>query len=711
MAQANVTVLAEVFPVQASAIPTLSAYRLDVRGGDIATIGGKLSYRLQRIFKGHWLWTDYRIVTDVPQAEEAITSVITALWSEQPEIFKSLLAVHRDLAWRPNPQVEADYAACGLFADLQPEVAKILSSLSQDLGSIRIDRVCDVRGWVVRGQPAISVSVASRLLAKRDLKTYAGQVSTTDQLIGLMVMDKTSNLKGEIVEVIGTVADHRDRLLKVAQREESKEIIRRAANNEPVVHVRVGRYEYDFVASALRIVVRTADYAKFGVNATRAMAALRLSPKDRSDMVGKIARIVRGRNVVRGSYRSSVSPTMFLSASDVNFDPRLRVGGGNHTSGERTLQANLRRYGFYKRSDAFPEETPVRIGVLSAVPGALLRQFVPRLQGELRSLQFASQIVSVEPVAGTSRDELERAVSKLQESAPHLLLALFPDSGDGDGEDEAQWGAYHRFKSLTVGMGIPSQVVNQSTMSNQYALANIALGALSKIGNIPFILSEPLPYADIIVGVDIARRKKERLAGSLNATAIARIYQNAGEFLQYVVHDAPLEGETIPDHVLQALFPRSIFAGKRALVHRDGLFRGNEKQALKEWARRLGAEFHLVELLKTGTPRIYGYGAQPQGVQQPPKGSALRLNDHEAFLVSSLPPFANVTPYPLHIRTEAPFPIEEAVHSVLALTLLHYGSLRTPRLPVTIHYSDEIAYLVLKGIKPKALEGTLPFWL
>jgi len=248
-------------------------------------------------------------------------------------------------------------------------------------------------------------------------------------------------------------------------------------------------------------------------------------------------------------------------------------------------------------------------------------------------------------------------------------------------------------------------------MSNQFALANIALGVLGKIGNIPYILADPLPYADIIVGIDIARRKKERLAGSLNATAIARIYQSTGEFLQYVIHDAPLEGETIPSHVLHALFPLTIFAGKRVLVHRDGLFRGEEKQALKVWAKRLNAEFHLVELLKTGAPRIYGLNLQTQAAQLPPKGSALKLNDHEAFLVSSLPPFANATPYPLHIRTEAPFRIEEALHSVLALTLLHYGSLRPPRLPITIHYSDEIAYLALKGIKPKALEGTIPFWL
>jgi len=55
--------------------------------------------------------------------------------------------------------------------------------------------------------------------------------------------------------------------------------------------------------------------------------------------------------------------------------------------------------------------------------------------------------------------------------------------------------------------------------------------------------------------------------------------------------------------------------------------------------------------------------------------------------------------------------IVQAIHSVLALTLLHYGSLRPPRLPVTTHYTDRIAYLALMGIKPRDLEGNIPFWL
>ena len=123
---------------------------------------------------------------------------------------------------------------------------------------------------------------------------------------------------------------------------------------------------------------------------------------------------------------------------------------------------------------------------------------------------------------------------------------------------------------------------------------------------------------------------------------------------------------------------------------------------------RITAEFHLVEVIKTGAPRLY---QQDSVIDKPVKGTVFKLSETEAFLVSSPPPFKGSTPRPLHIRTEATFPIEKAIHSVLSLTLLHYGSVREPRLPVTIHYSDKIAEFSLQGIKPKNLEGDIPFWL
>jgi argonaute-like protein implicated in RNA metabolism and viral defense len=87
------------------------------------------------------------------------------------------------------------------------------------------------------------------------------------------------------------------------------------------------------------------------------------------------------------------------------------------------------------------------------------------------------------------------------------------------------------------------------------------------------------------------------------------------------------------------------------------------------------------------------------------------MNDTEAFLVSSLPPFGDATPQPLQVRVHGGITIEQACHSILALTLVHIGSKLAPRPPVTVHFADQIAELALKNIKPRSLEGDLPFWL
>lgn len=268
---------------------------------------------------------------------------------------------------------------------------------------------------------------------------------------------------------------------------------------------------------------------------------------------------------------------------------------------------------------------------------------------------------------------------------------------------------YNVFKQLTVGRSIPSQVIFHRTTEKSYTRNNIIRGILGKTGNIPYVLAHPLAYTDYVVGIDIARERKKRLAGTINSAAIARIYFNNGEILRYGLHDALIEGETIPASTLQALFPKKEFEGKRVLMHRDGFFRGNESEVLLNWGEQIGAKFNLVEVIKSGSPRLYQW--QTGRIGQPKKGTSFVFNEKQAFMVSSLPPFPNSTPNPLHIRTHEQFPLKSALHSVLTLTLLHYGSELEPRLPVSVHYSDKIAGMALKGIKPRELEGNIPYWL
>ena len=698
-------IMAEVFPIKTSSLPLLTAFAPEISGGDASTIGGKLSYRLARTLGGHWVWTDRRLITDAPPEISQIMKVVSDLWEEQPDTFRGLRSVARDANWNATPWAQAEFVARGLMGELDGSIRAVLAKKARNLGNARVVRDYETRGWVLHGRPAVSISLYSHVVYKDDLKQYAARVQSRD-LVGLWAADKTSTAKGEIVRVSGTVAQHRTRLLRLTQREEMREVLRKATDDEMVVSIRSGRQEYEYPLSALRIIVRMQDCRRFGIGAQEALGALKIEPRLRLPLVKEIAALVKGAGLVTEAVNSKDDPSLFLTAGDVGFLPRLRFGGEHveDCDGDGPWQ-HLKSHGLYRSADQFTGNSPIRIGVLNALGSADLSKFRSRLEANLGYLGFTVEFSSEEVVREATRLELEGAVARLQQTKPHLVLAFLPDS-----YSDEEWGTYHDLKDLTVGRGIPSQVVERSTLGKaHFAAGNITLGILGKTGNIPFVLAEPLPYADLVVGIDIARERKRRLPGSVSATAIARIYFHDGQFLRYVIHDAPLEGETVPEHVLQRLFPAEEFRGKKVVIHRDGYFRSGEKEGLRAWAKKIGATFFLVEVIKTGTPRLYGLTGAT--VALPEKGNALRVSDSEAILVSSLPPFEDATPQPLRIRTDGSVGIKEAIHSVLSLTLLHYGSTRAPRLPVTIHYSDRIAYLALRGIKPRDLEGSVPFWL
>lgn len=698
-------VFTEVFPVEVKSLPIISTYKFDISGNaDITTIGGKLSYRLRAKFGGRWVWTSNHLLTDSPNSE--IMSVVQELWREQPDIFKHLQGVQPD-NWKPSPQAQADFVARGLVADLHKSIQSVLAQNTEDIGNARVERVYSARGWIVDGNPAISISIASRLIYKQDLKTYIAsnkQRDLKDLIIGLWVAEKAGTLKGEIVDLAGQLREQRNQLLHLTQREEMQDLISDAPDDELVVWVLAGRNEYKYIESALRIILRTEDLKRFKINPKQALNTLQIEPKNRAHLIKSISDLLKQNGHVGNAYNSVQHSKLFSTSQE--FSPMLRFGNGQTRKFDgKNLLNDLRTCGVFKKNADLTDGN-IQVGIVNALTKEMSQKFIEDLQGQLAPIGFKANLLGEQLTKNVSRSSLEQAVNILEAENPDILLGLFPDEYS---DDEEEWGSYHNFKSLTVGRGIPSQVVYRGTLSKRYAFGNIILGILGKTGNIPFILAEPLPYADLVVGIDIARERKKRLAGSINATAIARIYFNNGNFLRYVIHDAPLEGETIPENVLQALFPANEFGGKRVVIHRDGYFRGQESDSLKSWAKHLGAEFHLIEVIKSGTPRLYK--TESKQVQRPDKGDIFKLSDIEAFVVSSPPPFSGATPLPLRIRTQKPFDIDKAVHSVLALTILHYGSLLPPRLPVTIHYSDRIAYLALRGIKPKNLDGVIPFWL
>ncbi|MFW9890486.1 MAG: Piwi domain-containing protein, partial [Candidatus Thorarchaeota archaeon] len=525
-------------------------------------------------------------------------------------------------------------------------------------------------------------------------------IDTPEEVIGLMVADKNTTLKREIFDISGTLKEHRERLLRITQTEVTVNLIENSPDDTLVVVL--GREHYEYAATCLWPIVRSDDYKLFGVDAQKVNRHLRMHPKDRYELVGKISRLIRMQNLTGFEYSTNTHNNLFLTPRNIGFDKKVRLGNDVVVTYGKDIFYQLKKSGLYQYSKEFEEGSPIRIGVVKSQSIRNPKSLYKDLETELSDMKLDMGIVAEETLSEDSRIELEYCIDRLERHEPHLVLGVF------------DWGpSYHSFKLLTVGRGLASQVVLQKTLANKYAIPNIVLGIVGKTGNIPYVLEKPLPFADMIVGIDVAREKKRKLKGTVNVAAIARIYFSNGQFVKYVIHDEPIEGETIPVSVLQSLFPANEFKGRKVILHRDGSFRGDEENALKEWANNIDATIYPVEVIKSGAPRLYGaeeISPSPQGVDRPQVGMSFLVSSTEALLASSPPHDRNATPRPLRIRTKSSLSIRDALQSVMSLTILHCGSTIPPRLPVTVHYSDKIAGLALKGVKPKNLEGDRPYW-
>ncbi|MEA5419103.1 Piwi domain-containing protein [Spirulina sp. CCNP1310] len=596
-------------------------------------------------------------------------------------------------------QNQADYANAVINFKLKSPLKNTIAQEVKVIDNIKIERDYTTRGWVIQNTPALSIAIKSRIILQAGFGEVIKQLKDIEDLIDVWVLVRNLNFKAKIIDIVGPMDDHRDRLLSLATTETIRQHLQQADPQEWVVRL---QGNYDYPLGCLQPSLDLVTLEKLGLHLPQVTSYLRLQPEKRREMVEKLAKIIRKQPDWVSMERQ---PHFFTTAAHIGCSQQIRFG--NHYIAEhqkQTLIQNLRRHGVYLKAPQFIENSTLKIGLIDARKNMINTGFSKDLKSCLQAIGFTTHISSTQRITEISLSTLEQAVDHIQQQSVDLILALLPQ------KTATSEPIYHRLKRLTINQGIPSQMIYEQTLANPYAVNNVVMGILAKTGNTLFTLAQPLDFTDFVVGLDVARDRKRNSPGSINTTAITRIYTNGGQLLNYRLHDSALEGETLPRHVLEMLFPRSQFVSKRVVIHRDGPFRGEEKQILREIAIQLNAQFYCVEIRKTGFPRLYRLNSQGK-VQQPQKGDILKLSDTEALLVSSLPPFANATAQPLSVISDPSLGIERAIQSVLALTLLHLGSVPQPRLPVSIYYSDKIGYLALKGIKPPDLDGHLPFWL
>lgn len=700
----------EIFPLLPEQLPRLTAFRLVLRDSvppaERAALerrmGGKLTYRLRSALGGGWSWIGGRALTNTPPQVLPLLEALDNARRGGGALYRDLDAFEEDYGWVSTPEQVAEFAARALAEPLLPEIQAALAAMSLPLRNARVERDVRIRAWVVAEQPALSLSIVSRLIYEPGLTAHAAGLSRITDLIGLPVADRLGGLQGEIIKVTGPLADERERLLSLTQRDEMAALLKSSPDDTWVVRVLSGSNEYDYAISALNLLVRARDAARFEVDPGHAERALHLKPSLRASVIKTASDILKGHGLIGSAYSSQNAPALFRvipPAADVRF-------GQNRSrpySVDRAPLDYVQAGPYYANGSA----GEIRVALINALDDTVddFMEMVRRTVDHEYNQKLT--IVRERKLRVSSQTNLESAVRLLAKENAGLMLVFLPDEVADDSGDGVN-AVYAR--SQTIGRLQPCLVVHESTMHRPEALHSIILGLIARQGVIPYVLDEPLPFADRVVGLSLVRQTRK---GKDRLTGISRIYKADGGLLGYVTAEAEVgENEGIPEALLTRLLPDDLLAGKRVVLHVHGRLRRDESRALGAREADLDATFLTVEVNGRLVPRLYALDAGR--ITAPPWGTAFIANAHEALLITSSAP-ADATPQPLHVRIDPDpptgFTIDHALISVVAFTALHYGVLQAPRLPVTLHNADLIAASADRGVLPANAAGTTPFWL
>lgn len=162
---------------------------------------------------------------------------------------------------------------------------------------------------------------------------------------------------------------------------------------------------------------------------------------------------------------------------------------------------------------------------------------------------------------------------------------------------------YDNLKKQLFQLNIISQNIIVETLENKYAMNNILLQIMSKLGIKYFALERSAPY-DYIVGVDTGKHKK----GGYHVGGCNVIFDSKGKIRRIQPVTAPASGETIElPHIFESLINKTDlkFGGKRVLLLRDGRITGKEKRGLKKISKRYGVSITFLNVVKNNKHLFY----------------------------------------------------------------------------------------------------------
>lgn len=229
------TFLSEIFPLRISQL-NLIGFRLTPEVD--REIGNRLSWRFSQkfpdvvvIWQDKYFWVLAKPAQLMPNQDEWRNKLAEIL----EELKKDIGERYYSIQWVREPQITAS-----IHAQLAVQVLKITRPFSSD--NVRSENQVQVRREVdfwaeaidLQGvtQPALTLTIHSRILFNGHLaqfyENHPYRQDPKNLLIGLKVRDIEHNSFATVTGIVGTIEEHRDKLLKEATGAISKQALKEA---------------------------------------------------------------------------------------------------------------------------------------------------------------------------------------------------------------------------------------------------------------------------------------------------------------------------------------------------------------------------------------------------------------------------------------------------------------------------------------------------
>jgi len=528
--------------------------------------------------------------------------------------------------------------------------------------------------------------------------------------IGMRVKPIGIDLVGRVKEVI-KAAEKDEEFLKVCAQKSThetsknawKELLENAELKQRAFLVVLDR-GYIYPATMLKPVLAYEDLEE--EEREEIVERVRIEPSARLKLIKHI--LGRYRSAL-GRYGWDISKNEEKAGGRIQF-PNTVVDSRGFTE---AIEKNLR--GFLERCTPFTKKNSLDLEIISVAKdkdeklGKKKTEFLKNLKYFLQNKGINLHIKKVHPILAETREKAKEGLIPVLSQIKDVDLVLVFLEEYPKIDPYKNFLLYDFVKQELLKRMIPSQVVLNKTLKKEnlrFVLLNVAEQVLAKTGNIPYRLKEVEGEVDAFVGIDVSRITKD--GKTVNTVAFTKVFNSKGELVRYYLTSYPAFGEKLTEKVINDVFSLlkklGFGSGSKFVIHRDGRFFRDEVEAFLKFAGAYDYSLELVEIIKRNNPRFFSK-------ERFIKGYFYKLADGSLILASYNQIYEG-THQPIRVRkVYGELPVEVLASQILSLTLMNYSSFQPIKLPATVHYSDKITKLMLRGIEPIRKEGNIMYWL